>query len=112
MKLVISVLIIWIASCSPEGHSTMAMRLAMVNDDTSFVYSFPYEKGRSFLLIQGYMTIFSHKNEYALDFKMKKGTKVCAARSGVVIQTKADSDKGGLRSKYLGEGNHIIILHS
>ncbi len=42
---------------------------------------------------------------------MAKGSKFCAAREGVVIATKSDSDKGGLKDEYLSDGNHIIIRH-
>ena len=79
--------------------------------DTSFIYSLPYEKGRSHLLVQGYFTNFSHKGEYALDFKMKKGTKICAARSGVVVLMREDSKKGGLKRKFLSEGNYVVVSH-
>lgn len=54
----------------------------------------------------------SHRNELSLDFKMKKGSPVCAAREGIVVAVKADSDKGGLKDEFLSEGNHIIIQHS
>jgi murein DD-endopeptidase MepM/ murein hydrolase activator NlpD len=78
----------------------------------SFAYSLPYEKGKSFLLVQGYQSkLFSHKGEFALDFKMKTGTKICAARSGIVIELREDSKKGGIKHKYLSEGNHVIIKH-
>lgn len=81
-------------------------------DDNSFAYSLPYEKGKSYLLVQAYQSrILSHKGEYALDFKMKKGTKICAARAGVVAAVREDSRKGGLKAKYLSEGNHVIIKH-
>jgi len=83
-----------------------------VGDEYSFAYSLPYEKGKSFLLIQAYQSkLFSHKGEFALDFKMKRGTKICAARSGVVVEVKEDSKKGGIALKYLAEGNHVIIKH-
>lgn len=82
------------------------------NDLNSFTYSLPYEKGRCYLLVQAYQSkLFSHKGEYALDFKMKKGARICAARSGVVVEIKEDSKKGGTKQKYLSEGNHVIIKH-
>jgi len=81
-------------------------------EEYGFAYSLPYEKGKSFLLVQAYQSkLFSHKGEFALDFKMKKGTKICAARSGVVVDVKEDSRKGGIKLKYLAEGNHVIIKH-
>jgi len=54
----------------------------------------------------------SHKGERALDFKVKKGTKICAARDGVVIATREDSDKGGLKPENLSDGNYISIKHN
>ena len=77
--------------------------------DNSFVYWLPF--AQKYLLIQAYNSSMSHKNEISLDFKMKKGSKICAARGGVVTATKADSDVGGLKDEYLNQGNHIIIKH-
>jgi murein DD-endopeptidase MepM/ murein hydrolase activator NlpD len=88
------------------------LKSGKVNPDTSYVYSLPFQRGKKYLLIQGYMSKMSHKGEMALDFKMKKGTKVCAARPGVVISMREDSDKGGLKPEMLSEGNYIIIGHS
>jgi len=82
------------------------------NDASSFAYSLPFEKGKCYLLIQAYQSkLFSHKGEFALDFKMRKGSKICAARSGVVVEIKEDSKRGGMKMKYLSEGNHVIIQH-
>jgi hypothetical protein len=83
-----------------------------VKPDNSYIYTLPFAKGSKFLLIQAYNSKMSHINELALDFKMRKGSKVCSARGGVVIATKADSDIGGLKDEYLSQGNHIIIKHN
>ena len=80
--------------------------------DNSYVYSLPFAKGSRFLLIQAYNSKMSHRSELSLDFKMKKGSKICAARGGVVTAVKEDSDAGGLKDEYLSQGNHIIIKHS
>ncbi|MGZ3923885.1 MAG: M23 family metallopeptidase [Flavisolibacter sp.] len=81
-------------------------------DESDFAYSLPYEKGRSYLLVQAYQSkILSHKGEFALDFMMKQGTKICAARGGVVVDVKQDSEKGGIATKYLSQGNHVVIRH-
>jgi murein DD-endopeptidase MepM/ murein hydrolase activator NlpD len=82
-----------------------------VKPDNSFIYSLPFSTGSKFLLIQAYNSKMSHKNELSLDFKMKKGSKICAARNGVVTAIKKDSDVGGLKDEYLSQGNHIIITH-
>jgi murein DD-endopeptidase MepM/ murein hydrolase activator NlpD len=83
-----------------------------IKNDTSYIYWLPYLPGKKFFLAQAANSHMSHKNELSLDFKMKKGSKICAAREGVVIEVKKDSDKGGLKDEYLSQGNHIIILHS
>jgi murein DD-endopeptidase MepM/ murein hydrolase activator NlpD len=80
--------------------------------DNSYVYRLPFATGSKFLLIQAYNSKMSHRNELSLDFKMKKGSMVCAARAGVVESIKKDSDLGGLKQEYLSEGNHIIIRHA
>jgi murein DD-endopeptidase MepM/ murein hydrolase activator NlpD len=42
---------------------------------------------------------------------MKKGTKILAARDGVVVRVKKDGNKGGWSKKYRPYGNNIIIQH-
>jgi murein DD-endopeptidase MepM/ murein hydrolase activator NlpD len=87
------------------------LKSGRVINDKSFIYSLPFAKGDRFLLIQAYNSSFSHKDEISLDFKMQKGSKVCAARAGIVTAVKEDSDEGGLNNDYLSKGNHIIIKH-
>ena len=82
-----------------------------IKNDSSFVYELPFEKGKRVFLVQGYYSSFSHKNIRALDFKVKKGTKICAARGGVVIRTKEDSQIGGLKDEHYSQGNHVRIRH-
>jgi murein DD-endopeptidase MepM/ murein hydrolase activator NlpD len=84
---------------------------ALPGQDSSYVYNLPYEKGKSHFLVQGYNSNLSHKGELALDFKMRRGTKICAMRGGRVFQIKENSDRGGLKKKYLSEGNYILIKH-
>jgi hypothetical protein len=83
-----------------------------VPDDTSYVYWLPYGHHKSYLLIQGWQSNMSHKGELSLDFKMKPGTIVCAAREGIVTSTREDSDRGGLKAEYMSDGNHVVIQHS
>lgn len=83
-----------------------------ITEDTSFVYQLPFEKGKAYTLVQGYYSAFSHKHRAALDFKMKRGTKICAARDGVVIRVKEDSNRGGLNKKYPPFANNVVIQHA
>ena len=80
--------------------------------DTSYIYTLPYPAGNEFLLIQAYNSKMSHAGELSLDFKMKAGSKICAAREGVVETIKEDSDKGGLKAEFMNDGNHIIVRHA
>jgi murein DD-endopeptidase MepM/ murein hydrolase activator NlpD len=81
-------------------------------DDSSYIYELPYESGTSQLIVQGYFGPFSHKERAALDFKMKKGTKILAAREGVVVRVKEDGNRGGWNRKYRQYGNNIVIQHA
>lgn len=80
--------------------------------DSSYIYSIPFKTGKNVFVIQGYETPFSHKGERALDFKVKTGTLVCAAREGMVTSVRKDSDKGGLKPENLSDGNYVIIRHA
>ncbi len=82
-----------------------------LKDDTSYVYALPFENNKAHLLVQGYFGKYSHKERAALDFKMKKGTKVLAARDGLVTRVKEDGEKGGTKKEFRSEGNNIIIQH-
>ena len=83
-----------------------------IKEDTSWVYSLPYEKGTSHLLVQGYFSSLSHKNRAALDFKMKQGTIICAARDGVVIRLEEKNNKGGRNKSYRQYANLLVIEHA
>lgn len=115
----ISVLIIitvTAASCAvssnPQRSQVRQLQKGIIKEDTSFVYTLPFEKDKKHLLVQGYFSHFSHKERAALDFKMKRGTAVCAARDGVVVRVKEDGDKGGWNKKYRPYGNVIVIQHT
>jgi murein DD-endopeptidase MepM/ murein hydrolase activator NlpD len=88
------------------------LKSGKVKPDNSYVYHLPFANGSKYFLIQAYNSKFSHTKELSLDFKMKKGSKICAAREGIVTATKEDSQVGGLKDEYYNEGNHIIIEHN
>jgi murein DD-endopeptidase MepM/ murein hydrolase activator NlpD len=100
------------ANCFAQpGYSIHDLKAGKFTNDSSYIYSLPFEKGKKVFLVQAYDSKMSHKGELALDFKVKKGTKICAARSGVVSSMREDSDKGGLKEEHLSDGNYIIIQH-
>lgn len=99
------------ASINPLRKQVKLLQKGIIKDDTSYVYALPYKDGGSHFLIQGYFSRLTHKERAALDFKMKRGTKIYAAREGVVIRVKEDGDRGGLNKKYRPYGNNIVIQH-
>jgi murein DD-endopeptidase MepM/ murein hydrolase activator NlpD len=80
--------------------------------DSNYVYELPVKGSKKALIIQGYNGKYSHKGDYALDFRLKKGSIVCAAREGIVHKVEDQFKKGGPNKKYLSKGNYIIIKHS
>ena len=99
-------------SKNPMRKEVKRLQKGITKDDTSYIYGLPYEEGKSHLLVQGYFSSFTHRERAALDFKMKRGTKICAAREGVVVRAKEDGDRGGLKKKYRPYGNYVIIQHA
>ncbi len=81
-------------------------------EDNSHVYALPFPKGVAHFMIQGYNSKFSHKGRINLDFKMKKGAPITAARKGVVIRVEERFTKGGVNIKYLGGANQVIVQHA
>jgi murein DD-endopeptidase MepM/ murein hydrolase activator NlpD len=98
-------------SKNPLREEVKLLQKGKLNDDTSYLYALPYEEGTAHLLIQGYFSSFTHRERAALDFRMKRGTKICAARDGIVVRMKEDGDRGGLKKKYRPFGNYVIIQH-
>ena len=115
MNWLIPVFLFSIAGCvsgkNPLHKEVKLLRKGIIRDDTSYIYALPYEPGKSHYIVQGYFGPFSHKERAALDFKMKRGSKVLAAREGVVVRVKQDGDRGGWSKKYRPYGNNIVIQH-
>ncbi len=80
-------------------------------DDTN--YYFPYGHATKKQLVQGWDGAFTHSglNQYAVDFDLKEGEKVYAARGGTVVAKKEDSKRGGLSGSYKDDANYVFILH-
>ncbi|MEO8109166.1 MAG: M23 family metallopeptidase [Ginsengibacter sp.] len=114
-SIIFCILILFSAGCyvskDPLRHEALLLQKGKITEDTSYVYSLPYKKGTSHILIQGYFSSFSHKNRAALDFKMKKGTEVYAARAGFVIRLEEKNSKGGRNKRYRKDANLVVIQH-
>ena len=84
-----------------------------VHDD-DHLYSLPYTSGRSYRIIQGYGSRFSHTGleEFAIDVDMKIGTPVHAARAGVAARVVESHSKGCWEDGCGRYANYIVILHN
>jgi murein DD-endopeptidase MepM/ murein hydrolase activator NlpD len=80
--------------------------------EEDYVYTLPFEKGKKCMVGQGYHGKFSHQNLFAIDFNMKQGTEILAARDGVVIALKEDSDTGCKNPKCQSLANYVLIYHN
>ncbi len=116
MKILFFIPLIFLAACSvsnnPLRKQVKMLQKGVIRDDTSYVYALPFEPGKKYRVIQGYFSRYTHKERAALDFNLKKGTNITAARDGVVTRVKEDGTLGGLKKKYRSHGNNIIIQHA
>lgn len=82
--------------------------------DLKYVYNLPLPPNQATRINLGYGE-GSHAagtiNEYAIDLATAEGTPVCAARDGVVIAFRSDSNIGGPGVEYLDSANQITIKH-
>jgi hypothetical protein len=81
--------------------------------DDSYLYSLPFMPGATYKVTQGYHGTFSHTgaDEFSVDFKMPEGTAVLAAREGVVVSVKDDSNRGGSNRKFEDDANMVTVQH-
>ena len=108
-NLLIPALLLILSSCGVRHR--FAGRVAQ-RADTSTVYALPYPKGVAHFVIQGYKSSFSHKGRLNIDFMMKKGSDVTAARDGIVARVEERYTKGGVNKKYFRFANQVIVRHS
>jgi murein DD-endopeptidase MepM/ murein hydrolase activator NlpD len=82
--------------------------------DDEHLYQLPYETGKSYRVLQGYGSSFSHRGleQYAVDFNMSVGTPVHAARGGVVANIEESNEKGCWEEGCGAYANYIVVLHS
>jgi murein DD-endopeptidase MepM/ murein hydrolase activator NlpD len=81
--------------------------------DNSYIYTLPYEKGTSHVILQGFDAELSHddSSRYAVDFSMPEGTPVHASRGGIVVGVREHNNTGGPSKDFEGLANHVIIRH-
>ena len=81
------------------------------NFDEDYVYSLPFESGKTHLVFQGYNGKLSHKNEFSLDFNLKTGDKIFAAREGTVVEIVNSNKKNCANISCAKFNNKIVVMH-
>jgi len=81
--------------------------------DEDLLYRLPYESGKSYYVLQGYGSRLSHTGpeEYTVDFYMREGTPVHAARGGIVAKMEESHSRGCWKGGCGKYANYIVILH-
>jgi murein DD-endopeptidase MepM/ murein hydrolase activator NlpD len=82
--------------------------------DDGYLYRLPYGEDVSFPIIQGYGAKLSHRGaeRFTLDFGMPTGTRVHAARDGVVALVEDSHDAGCAHEECGRYANFVVVLHS
>lgn len=82
--------------------------------NNKYLYRLPYALRTSQQVTQGFNGKFSHfgNSKYAVDFGLKIGTSVYAARGGIVVMTQDNGNKNGQSKKFAKYGNFITIKHN
>lgn len=111
-KIALFLLLLPVSAFAQDDYSIRDLKAGKFTQDSSYIYTLPFEDNKKVFLIQAYESKMSHRGERALDFKVRKKTKICAARDGVVIAAREDSDKGGLKPENLSDGNYVSVKHS
>jgi murein DD-endopeptidase MepM/ murein hydrolase activator NlpD len=79
--------------------------------DTSFVYSLPFDKNKKFKIEQGYNGSRTHQNENSLDFSMPINTNIYAVRSGIVIKVVEHNTKTCYSRECSKFNNKLLVYH-
>jgi murein DD-endopeptidase MepM/ murein hydrolase activator NlpD len=79
--------------------------------NNSFIYSLPFETGKSYKVHQGYNGNFSHQNENAIDFTMPIGTKIFSSRAGIVVKVVQNFNENCPEKECVKYNNYIIVFH-
>lgn len=79
--------------------------------DNAATYSLPFDRGTNWLVGQGYNGRTTHTGKNALDFDMPEGTKIRAAREGVVVETEDGFRVGGPDQSLKTRANFVKVQH-
>lgn len=80
--------------------------------EADHVYRLPYAPGTAHQVLQGFNGPFSHRGKHAIDWEMREGTPVHAARGGLVVAAVDTFEVGGMEERYRAQGNYVHIEHA
>jgi murein DD-endopeptidase MepM/ murein hydrolase activator NlpD len=82
--------------------------------DPDVLYLLPWAHGQKYRLTQANNGVYTHfgENQYAWDFDLNIGDTVHAARDGLVVEVKQDSNRGGPGNEFVSHANYILIYHN
>ena len=86
---------------------------ANIFHDDSYVYRLPFKEGKKYRVSQSQNGKFTHnsdKSRFAIDFRLKVGDPVHAAREGLVVRIQ-DKFKEHGGKKFIKKANFIMIQH-
>ncbi len=83
----------------------------LVAYERDYPYQLPCASKSKVLVMQGYNGQFSHQNKQALDFDMKLGSPVHAARGGVVVRVVEINNRGCADEVCAKYNNYVLIYH-
>ena len=74
----------------------------------------PWRSKKTFTCIQGFHGTISHtgRDEYAVDFDMPQGTRITAARRGLVVAIEEQHTETGTTERFRELGNYVVVAHS
>ncbi|MDX1455188.1 MAG: M23 family metallopeptidase, partial [Gammaproteobacteria bacterium] len=106
-------LLLLIAACVTACATRPPAHVPVALHEPAIPYAVPLCDDEFRSVLQGYNSSYSHhgREAYAIDIALPLGTPVCAARSGLVIEAKGDSDRGGPSSRFAEAANLLRIRH-
>lgn len=80
--------------------------------DTLYPYSLPFKSKKSVHIVQGYNGLYSHNRINAIDFGMREGSMVTAARDGIVVAVVENNNIHCTGKNCAKFNNFVMIYHS
>lgn len=94
------------------NYSAVYGDVRQMSYDQFYVYDLPFRRGARARIEQGYNGSFTHVGENALDFDMREGSQVHAARGGLVISVVQHFNETCWSDACKKMANYVLIYHT